>query len=134
MNYFFGIGSIFSLILMRAHLNMYPRAKSFVSHSFFGAFTMASIFVMFLGLLSLFEYIKSLYRNEAIMRRLADIQARMAQNNGGEANNANVNQAEDNLEQELIEEAAAAEEQDGNQEEAMGFDELRKNIISLSTY
>lgn len=99
-------------------------AKSFVSHSFFGAFTMASIFVMFLGLLSLFEYIKSLYRNEAIMRRLADIQARMAQNNGGEANNANVNQAEDNLEQELIEEAAAAEEQDGNQEEAMGFDEL----------
>jgi hypothetical protein len=95
---------------------------------------MASIFVMFLGLLSLFEYIKSLYRNEAIMRRLADIQARMAQNNGGEANNANVNQAEDNLEQELIEEAAAAEEQDGNQDEAMGFDELRKNIISLSTY
>jgi hypothetical protein len=95
---------------------------------------MASIFVMFLGLLSLFEYIKSLYRNEAIMRRLADIQARMAQNNGGEANNANVNQAEDNLEQELIEEAAAAEEQDGNQEEAMGFDELRKNIKILSTY
>lgn len=82
---------------------------------------MASIFVTFLGLLSLFEYIKSLYRNEALLRRLA---ARHAQHNEGQ-DNANANQAEDNLEQELIEEAAAAEEQEGNQEEAMGFDELR---------
>lgn len=108
-----------------------------MSHNFFGAFTMASIFVMFLGLLSLFEYIKSLYRNEAIMRRLQAIQAR--QNNNGAENNDNNNdnnnnanqQAEDNLEQELIDEAAAAEEQEGNQDEAMGFDELRKFQLIL---
>lgn len=81
---------------------------------------------MFLGLLSLFEYIKSLYRNEAIMRRLAAMQARQAQNNPGDNNNDNANQAEDNLEQDLIDEAAAAEEHEGNQEEAMGFDELRR--------
>lgn len=86
---------------------------------------MASIFVLFLGLLSLFEYIKSLYRNEAIVRRLEQMQARQMQNNNGEGND-NANQGEDNLEQELIEEAAAAEEQDGNQDEAMGFDELRE--------